>query len=185
MMHQEVRPFPSEGAWERLLLSCRNTCSKDASQEQMEKSLVLSVGRINVQIYTEMFLYILTNTGKGGKGDYWGQGWDLKMKHVIGGSGLLLGGLTPTEDTCVQEQRWLWLGISCKTYLQQSCFPFPLGLQQEVPNPDIGGFKGTILLLKSHHSLSAHRLLQHRTLALICQTSSFPNLSRIWKLASW
>lgn len=73
-MHQEVRPFPSEDAWERLLPSRRNTCSKDVPQGQREKSLVLSVGRINAQIYTEMFLYILTNIGRREKGDYWGQG---------------------------------------------------------------------------------------------------------------
>lgn len=106
-MHQEVRPFPAEDAWERLLPSCRNMCSKAASQGQRDKSLVLSVGRIHAQIYTEMFLYILTNIGRGEKKrDYWGQGWDLKMKHVIGGSSLLLEGLKPTgEERPVSKSR--------------------------------------------------------------------------------
>lgn len=174
-MHQEVRPFPAEDAWERLLPICRNTCSEDESQGQREKSLVLSVGRIHAQIFTEVFLYILTNIGRGEKRDYWGQGWDLKMKHVIGGSGFLLEGLTPTGETCLQEQHvighFMW-----NLPLQQSCFPFPLALQPKFPNPDSGGFRGTVLLLKSHHSLSGHRLLKHQTLTLICfcRASSFP-----------
>lgn len=102
MIHQEVRPFPAEDAWERLLPSC----NKDASQGQREKSLVLSVDRIHAQIYTEMFLYIITNTGRGEKRDYWRQRWDLKMRNVIGGSGLLLEGLTPKgEETPVSKSR--------------------------------------------------------------------------------
>lgn len=184
-MHQEVRPFPAEDAWERLLPSCRNMCTKDASQGQREKSLVLSVGRIHTQTYREMFLYILTNIARGEKKDYWA------------------GMRSKDEACCWREQFSSWRSHTNRRdlspraevtmsghfvqnlLLQQSRFPFPLGLQQEAPNPDSAGFKGTILLLKSHHSPSGHGLLKHWTLTLICWASSFPNLSWTWKPASW
>lgn len=62
-----------------------------------------------------------------GKKDYWGQTWDLKMKHVIGGSGLLLEGLTPPgEERPVSKSRgdcdW---AFHAKPELAAILFPIP------------------------------------------------------------
>lgn len=79
-------------------------CSKDASQGQREKSLVLSMGGIPAQICTETFPHTPTNIDRGRKRYCQGKK-EPTMKCVCGGSSLLLEGLTPTGETCLQEQR--------------------------------------------------------------------------------
>lgn len=64
------------------------------------------------------------------------------------------------------------MGISCKTYSCSSLtFHSLWGCSRKSQTPTLGDSKGTILLLKSHHSPSGHGLLKYRTLTFICQRS--------------
>lgn len=187
MVGWEVRLLRAGNA-EKVVPHLWPACSRSASQQQREKRQVLPTGRVHVKVHIEMISHVLTNTDRGEKRQQAARGkGGHKDEACLKGAVCCWRchpngrGLPPVAEVAMVAEHTVLHGNA----LRAGWLSIPSGPAMGIPAPSFRESKGAVLLIKHHHSPTGERLLKCQAFALICCTSSFPNLSRTQKLATW